>query len=99
MLSGVISLRRQCLESSNVRVDFVDVSRDSIACMGMLEKQKFVRGAETPQTKKKAIVREETLETQDCVSRQDMELDGDKKLEEIDFVPSANDEFSRGSRM
>ena len=69
---------------------FSDGSRVDVNCKGTLADQSSVSSAGVSQKKKrKTVVRKESAETQDYVSCQDTEVDDDKSLEDVGFVPSA----------
>ena len=62
------------------------------------EHQKGFNDTDVPQ-KTNVVVRQESAETQDYVSCQDMDVDGGTSLEELGFVPSAVGELLRVKHM
>ena len=71
----------------------------AVNCKGTLEDQSFVSGDGASQKKRKAVIRKESSETKDYVSREDMEVESDKSLEVMGNVPSAVGEPLRVKHM
>ena len=74
--------------SSGARVGPSDGSRVDVNCMGSLRERSSVSSVGASQQKRTAVIRKESAQTQDYVSCHDMEVDDDKSLEDIGFVPS-----------
>ena len=84
---------------------FQDGGRFYLPCTGLTstgwtrrEPQKGFNDTDVPQ-KTNVVVRQESAETQDYVSCQDMDVDGDTSLEELGFVPSAVGDLLRVKHM
>ena len=91
MLLEMPSLGRRHLDSKVLTQGSVVLTGQGLTSTGRARwvDQGSMSSAGGSQKKRKAVVRKESAETHDYTSCQDTEVDNDKSLEEMDFLPSA----------
>ena len=97
--SGVTWKAASAARGFKAEVGHSDVLEVDVNWKATRKDQSFECSVENSQKKKRGALRKETAETQDCVSCQDMEVDDNKSLEEMGFVPSAAGELLRVTHM
>ena len=76
-------------QSSRAEVGLSDGSRVDVNCQGTLGEQSSLSSAGARKKKGKTEIRKASAETRDHVSCVVLDVDGDKSLEEMGFLPGA----------